>query len=98
MRVNEVLIDCPLFSTLSKPEIARIKTRSTEKTFSKDETIVNLEGELNTVYILLSGSVREQFDNFYLIKSTGGVINPYDLTLKRDSKCEVRTLNNVKLM
>lgn len=98
LRVNEVLIDCPLFSTLSKPEIARIKSKSTERTFNKDKTIISMEGEINTVYILLSGSVREQFDNFYLIKSTGSVINPYDLTLKKDSRCSVKALNNVKVM
>jgi hypothetical protein len=28
LRVNEVLIDCPLFSTLSKPDIARIKSKA----------------------------------------------------------------------
>ena len=98
LRVNEVLIDCPLFSALSKPEIARIKSKATERTFAKDKTILSLDGEINTVYILLSGSVREQFDNFYLIKSTGGVINSYDLTLKKDSRCSVKALNNVKVM
>jgi len=87
-----------LFSTLSKPDIARIKGKATERTFEKDQTIINFEGELNTVYILLSGSVREQFENFYLIKSTGSVINPYDLTMKKDSKCSVKALNTVKLM
>lgn len=44
LRVNEILIDCPLFSTLSKPEIARIKNKSSEKTFQKDQTIVSFEG------------------------------------------------------
>ena len=28
LRVNEILIDCPLFSVLSKPEIAKIKSKS----------------------------------------------------------------------
>jgi hypothetical protein len=41
LRVNEVLIDCPLFSTLSKPEIAKIKSKSIERNFEKDATIVN---------------------------------------------------------
>lgn len=98
LRVNEILIDCPLFSTLSKPEIAKIKSQSIERTFQKDSTIVSFDGELNSCYILVSGSVREQFETFYIIKSTGGVINPYDLTQKRDSKCSVRALNTVKVM
>jgi hypothetical protein len=33
-----------------------------------------------------------------MIKSTGSVINPYDLTQKKDSQCSVKALNNVKLM
>ena len=33
-----------------------------------------------------------------MIKSTGSVINPYDLTLKKDSRCSVKALNNVKVM
>lgn len=28
LKVNEALIDCPLFSVLSKPEIAKIKSKS----------------------------------------------------------------------
>jgi hypothetical protein len=98
LRVNEILIDCPLFSTLSKPEITRIKSKSVETTFQKDSIIVNFDSELNSCYILVSGSVREQFENFHIIKSTGGVINPYDLTQKKDSKCSVRALNTVKVM
>lgn len=58
LRVNEILIDCPLFSTLSKPEIAKIKNQSVERFFEKDSTIVQFEGELNSVFILVSGSVR----------------------------------------
>ncbi len=53
---------------------------------------------MNSVYIIVSGSVKEQFENFYLIKSTGSVINPYDLTLKKDSRCNALALNTVKLM
>lgn len=33
-----------------------------------------------------------------MIKSTGSVINPYDLTLKKDSQCSARALNTVKVM
>lgn len=58
LRVNEILIDCPLFSTLSKSEIAKIKSKSIDRTFEKDSTIVNYDGELNYCYILVSGSVR----------------------------------------
>ena len=42
--------------------------------------------------------MREQFEDFYLIKSTGSVINPYNFTQKKDSQCSVTALNNVKVM
>jgi hypothetical protein len=61
LRINEVLLECPLFSTLSKPEASNIKNRSIERTFSKDASILRYEGEVNSVFVLLSGSVREQF-------------------------------------
>lgn len=58
LRVNEILIDCPLFETLSRPEITKIKSKAIERTFEKDSTIVQFDGELNSVFILVSGSVR----------------------------------------
>lgn len=58
LRVNEILIDCPLFSTLSKPEISKIKSKSVERSFEKDSVIIQFDGELNSVFILVSGSVR----------------------------------------
>lgn len=56
------------------------------------------ESEFNSVYVILSGSVREEFETFYLTKGTGSVINPYDFTWKKDSKCRARALNTVKVM
>lgn len=42
--------------------------------------------------------MREEFETFYLVKSTGNIVNPYDFTFKKDSRCKVKALNNVKVM
>lgn len=53
---------------------------------------------MSSVFFISSGSVREQFETFYLVKSAGSVVNPYNFTFKNDSRCKVQALNDVKVM
>ena len=46
----------------------------------------------------MSGSVKEQFNDFYLIRGIGNVLNPYDFTYGEKSKCTIKTSSVTKVM
>ena len=87
-----------MFQSLSNPEIDAIRSKAVERTFPKGSIILDTDAEFNSVQIILSGSVREEFDGFYLIKNTGSVIDSYDLSMKKNSRCKAKALNNVTVM
>lgn len=52
--------------------------KSVEKVLNKGSTIQSKGRPIKNVYFIISGSVKEQFDNFYFMKGIGNVINPHD--------------------
>jgi len=46
----------------------------------------------------MSGTVKEQFDDFYLIRGIGNVLNPYDFTYSEPSKCTIKASTTTKVM
>lgn len=49
------------------------------------------------VTIIISGSVRDEFEDFYVTRSIGNVLNPYDFTYQLPSKCTSKARNTVKV-
>ena len=58
MKINQSLLNFQLFESLSNPEVSRIMNQSSEKNFSKNSMIFEFGAEFNSVYIIVSGSVR----------------------------------------
>jgi hypothetical protein len=52
--------------------------KSNERLFTKGTTIQAKDKDMKNVYFIITGSVKEQFDNFSFTKSIGSVINPHD--------------------
>lgn len=52
--------------------------KSTERLFTKGTTIQSKDKDMKSVYFIITGSVKQQFDNFAFTKSIGSVINPHD--------------------
>lgn len=53
-----MLENVPLFSGLSKQALAEIEQHSTVKSFKKHAIVINQGDETNTLYVILSGSVK----------------------------------------
>ena len=96
IRFNEVLTECPLFSCLSTQEIVNIRMKSTERNFDKNTRIIIKGREVKHAYIIVSGSVREDFENFYLIRGIGNVLDPYDFTYQEPSKCLAKASTDIR--
>lgn len=50
------------------------------------------------MYFIISGSVREQFTKFYLMKGIGNVINSHDLFYQEPSRAAIKTVTETKVM
>jgi len=59
-----------------------LKMKTKEKVFNKGDVVIAQGARMNSCYILISGSVKESFKGFYLMKSIGCIINPLDFTYK----------------
>ena len=53
---------------------------------------------INAVHVIVSGSVKEQYDDFYFIRGLGNIINPYDFTYGETSKCTIKAKTKTKIM
>ena len=95
---NEVLTECPLFSVLPPQEIVNLRIKSTDRTFEKN-TIIQTKGkEIKNVYFVVSGTVKETFDDFSMIRGISCVLNPFDFVYKETSKCVIRAQTTTKVM
>lgn len=72
--------------------------KSNERVFTKGTIIQSKDKEMKSVYFIISGSVKEQFDNFSFTKSIGSVINPHDYIYQENSKANIKTITDTKLM
>lgn len=90
IRFNEVLTDCPLFSSLTGDEIIKIRMKSTEKTYEKGKKILSQGENITSVFIVIKGSAKEEYDDFSFIRGLGSVLNPYDFTYNQPSKCSIK--------
>ena len=50
------------------------------------------------MFLVVSGSVKEQFDGFYMMKGIGNMINPHDIIYKEVSKATAKAFTDVKVM
>lgn len=72
--------------------------KSIEHIFTKG-TILQSKNQINKyVYFIITGSVREKFDNFIMMKSIGSVVDPYDFIYQEQSKANIKTVNETKIM
>ena len=58
IKFNEVLTDCPLFSSLPTHEIVNIRMKSNERIFTKGTTIQSKDKDMKSVYFIITGSVK----------------------------------------
>ena len=77
--------------------MVNLRLKSKEKTFDKGTVIISKGQILNQTIIIISGSVREQFNEFYLTRGIGNIVNAYDITYEHPSKCEVVARNTIKV-
>jgi hypothetical protein len=98
IKFNEVLTDCPLFASLPTHEIVSIRMKSNERLFERGTTIQAKGKEMKFVYFIVTGSVKEQFPGFYLMKSIGSVVNPHDFIYHEPSKATIKTVASTKAM
>lgn len=87
-----------MFSNLTGDEIVKIRMKSVEKTYEKGKKILEKGDSINSVYVVVSGSVKEQYDDFYFIRGLGNILNPYDFTYSEASKCTIKAKTQVKIM
>lgn len=50
------------------------------------------------MYFVVSGTVKEVFDDFTMNRGIGCVLNPYDFVYKETSKCVVKAQTTTKVM
>ena len=98
VKFNEVLTECPLFSSLPTTEIVNIRMKATERVLQKGNVILSKGKDVKNVYFVISGSVKEQFDNFYFMRGIGNVINPYDFFYSESSKASAKSSSQTKVM
>ena len=98
VKFNEVLTECPLFSNLPTQEIVNIRMKSTERVFPPATTIQLKGREIKNVYFIISGSVKEQFEEFYLMRGIGNMLNSHDFIYKEESKAMIKTLTETKVI
>ncbi len=72
--------------------------KSTERTFQKGTTLQLKGKQVKNIYFVISGTIKEQFDNFYYMRGIGNMLNPYDFLYKEESKCVIKTMTDTKLM
>ena len=98
VKFNEVLTECPLFSNLPTSEIVNIRMKSTERVFPRNSTILAKGSPVKNVYFIITGSIREQFEDFYYMRGIGNVVNPYDFIYQEPSRANVRSTTDTKVM
>lgn len=82
IKFSEVITQCPLFSSLLPQEMAILRIKSKEKNYPKGTVLLAKGSSITSAIIIISGSIREQFDDFYFMKSIGSVLNPFDFTFR----------------
>ncbi len=82
IKFSEVITQCPLFSALSQQEMVNLRMKAKERAFEKGTIIITRNSTIPTAMIIITGSVREQFEEFYLTRSIGSILNAYDFTFK----------------
>lgn len=97
IKFSEVITQCPLFSALSSSEMVNLRLKTKEKTYEKGTIIVERGRTINHATILISGSVREQYEDFYVTRGIGNIANAFDFTYGLPSKSTVRARNTIKV-
>ena len=97
IKFSEVVTQCPLFSSLSANEMTELRRKTKENTYEKDAVLISEGKELTQATIIISGSVRDDFGDFYVTRSIGNVLNPYDFTYGLASKSTSKARNTVKV-
>lgn len=87
-----------MFSNLTGDEIVKIRMKSVEKIYERGKKIIEKGDAINSVYVVVSGSVKEQYDDFYFIRGLGNILNPYDFTYNEPSKCTIKAKTHTKIM
>jgi hypothetical protein len=59
-----------------------LRIKSKEKIYQKGDIVITKGNTLNSCLILISGSIKEQFKSFYIMRSIGCIVNPFDFTYK----------------
>jgi hypothetical protein len=59
-----------------------LRMKAKERTYEKGNVLVSKGSSIPTCIIIITGSVREQFDDYYLTRSIGSILNPFDFTFK----------------
>ena len=72
--------------------------KSIEKKIEKGKNIVGKGESINSVYVVVSGCVKEQYDDFYFMRGLGNILNPYDFTYNEPSKCTIKAKTSTKIM
>jgi CRP-like cAMP-binding protein len=72
--------------------------KSVEKIYERGKNIIKKGDEINSVYVVVSGSVKEQYDDFYFIRGLGNILNPYDFTYNEPSKSTIKAKTHTKIM
>ena len=65
---NEVLTECPLFSCLSPTELINVRGNGIDRSFDKGTLIQSKGKELKNVYFVVSGTVKETFEDFTMFR------------------------------
>lgn len=53
---------------------------------------------MKSVFLITSGSVKEQFEGYYIMKGLGNMINPHDIMYREPSRATVKAFTDVKVM
>jgi hypothetical protein len=48
--------------------------------------------------VIIAGSVKEDYEDFFFIRGIGNIINPYDFTYGEKSKAVIRAKTSTKIM
>lgn len=72
--------------------------KSIEKIYEKGKKIIDMGDQIKSVYVVVFGSVKEQYDDFYFIRGLGNILNPYDFTYNESSKCTIHAKTKTKIM
>lgn len=75
-----------------------LRMKAKEKTYLKDTILLQKGKDIPFATIVITGSVKEKFEDFYFMRSIGCILNPYDFTFKEVSKCEAKARNDVKVL